>query len=589
MRPNTSVAIETFIENFNRQNLFTFDLADALNEVYSSAEFKDLLHALILSPAYEKQLGEEFLHADALDAVSPCRQLSSGLAMSQRKFFSLFYQLVGAFCSATGNVWQTFSERIDKDEVASKARVSDQLLKSNDQNYYEGLIDNLSESNPHAVHPTSSYRISKGYVVSSEDDKSVEAVMSMSTFTSIRITSDVLDPKNETLKKIYKHEGRCIAVIDQNVNDHYATEIKSYFDHHKIKLEKLVYRAMEVDKGIGTVEHMLGDFKRLGVTRNAPVLIVGGGVLADTAGLACALYHRNTPYIMLSTSIVAGIDAGPSPRTCCDGFGYKNLFGSYHAPVMSITDRSFFKTMRVGWLRHGVAEIIKMAVVKNIKLFEMLEDADDGLIESGFGSKIEDPEHLIHDQADRIIAAAMRSYVEAEYDNLYETHQCRPHAYGHTWSPGFEISAGLLHGHAVSIGMGFGAYLSYKKQWITSDQLHRILTLISRYDLSLWHQILDDKELVWSAQVKMEEKRGKQLAAPLPKGEIGRCGYLNDLSKKELFEALEAYKEVCQVYPRLGLGVEAHCADVGLENPATVGTNQKPQAVINKKAVGSGK
>ena len=102
-------------------------------------------------------------------------------------------------------------------------------------------------------------------------------------------------------------------------------------------------------------------FKRLGVSRNEPVLIIGGGVLTDTGGLACALYHRNTPYVMLSTSIVAGIDAGPSPRTCCDGFGYKNLFGAYHAPVLSLTDRSFFKTLKEGWLRHGIAEIIKMA------------------------------------------------------------------------------------------------------------------------------------------------------------------------------------------------------------------------------------
>ena len=69
----------------------------------------------------------------------------------------------------------------------------------------------------------------------------------------------------------------------------------------------------------------------------------------------------------------------------------------------------------------------------------------------------------------------MRSYVEAEYDNLFETHQCRPHAYGHTWSPGFELQAGLLHGHAVSIGMGLGAFLSHKIGWLNENSLLRIL------------------------------------------------------------------------------------------------------------------
>ena len=83
----------------------------------------------------------------------------------------------------------------------------------------------------------------------------------------------------------------------------------------------------------------------------------------------------------------------------------------------------------------------------------------------------------------------MRSYVEAEYDNLFETHQCRPHAYGHTWSPRFELQAGLLHGHAVSVGMGV-ELLSDEKEWLDKKSLFRILQLISDFELSLWHEIL---------------------------------------------------------------------------------------------------
>merc|ERR1719189_1829420 len=54
----------------------------------------------------------------------------------------------------------------------------------------------------------------------------------------------------------------------------------------------------------------------------------------------------------------------------------------------------------------------------------------------------------------------MEGYVRSEYGNLWETHQCRPHAYGHTWSPGYELPAGMLHGHAVATCMGYGAYLA---------------------------------------------------------------------------------------------------------------------------------
>merc|ERR1712241_1488461 len=86
--------------------------------------------------------------------------------------------------------------------------------------------------------------------------------------------------------------------------------------------------------------------------------------------------------------IVSGIDAGPSPRTCCDGHGYKNVFGAYHPPILTLTDRSFFKTLRKGWVRHGIAEIIKMAVVKDISLFELLEKHSARLIETKFGTEM---------------------------------------------------------------------------------------------------------------------------------------------------------------------------------------------------------
>ena len=94
------------------------------------------------------------------------------------------------------------------------------------------------------------------------------------------------------------------------------------------------------------MQKILEDFKRNCCTRNEPIL-VGGGVITDLAGFAAGLYHRGTPYI----------DAGPSVRTCCDGDGYKNLFGTFHPPVFTITDRHFFGILRTGWLPHGLSEI----------------------------------------------------------------------------------------------------------------------------------------------------------------------------------------------------------------------------------------
>ena len=566
----TTSAVKAFISAHDCEPLAYENLENAIEAICCSEQFRSLLLSLIDSPAFAKELGEEFAKAGAVKGLSACRKLRSCLNLSLSNFFGLLAELILAFDETVGAEWYAFANKIHSTELG-KTKLLDRLLDSKDKEFYQDLAERLVKENPHAVYPTSNYRESRGYVESTADDQNIEAVVRSSTFTSIRVIDNSLDPEQLLLRDTYISHGRCVCLVDQNVERFFGEQLEHYFDYHNIKLEKLVYRAMEVDKGIYTVEKMLGDFKRLGVSRNEPVLIVGGGVLADTGGLACALYHRNTPYVMLSTSIVAGIDAGPSPRTCCDGFGYKNLFGAYHPPAMSITDRYFFKTLKEGWLRHGIIEIIKMAVTKDAELFEYMEQAGPRLIETRFGTLDCPPENEMNELSQKILGAALRSYVAAEYDNMYETHQCRPHAYGHTWSPGFEIEAGLLHGHAVSIGMGFGAYLSYRLNWISEDQFHRIMRLISSFGLSLWHDIMHKTDTLWQSQVKIIEKRGGNLAAPLPKGEIGQCGYLNSLSRQELDDAVAEYREICADYPRNGLGIEPHCRDVGLEDPSTVG------------------
>ncbi len=565
----TTSAVKAFISEHDCDPLEYQNLDNAVEAICCNEQFRNLLLSLINSPAFSEELGVEFAVANAVKGLSSCRKLRSSLNLSLSNFFGLLAELFSAFDEATGKEWYTFANRIHSESLG-KTKLLDLLLNSTERDFYQDLAAHLVEENPHAIYPTSNYRESRGYVESTADDQTIEAVVRSSTFTSVRVVDNSLNPEELMLRDTYISHGRCVCLVDQNVEGYFGEQLEHYFDYHEIKLEKLVYRAMEVDKGIRTVEKMLGDFKNLGVSRNEPVLIVGGGVLADTGGLACALYHRNTPYIMLSTSIVAGIDAGPSPRTCCDGFGYKNLFGAYHPPVLSITDRYFFRTLREGWLRHGIIEIIKMAVTKDAELFNYMEQAGPQLIETRFGTMNCEPESEINDLSQKILGAALRSYVAAEYDNMYETHQCRPHAYGHTWSPGFEIEAGLLHGHAVSIGMGFGAYLSYRMNWINQEQFERIMRLISSFGLSLWHDIMSKTDTLWASQQKIFEKRGGNLAAPLPKGEIGQCGYLNSLTREELDQAVVEYQEICNSYPRRGLGIEPHCSDVGLEDPSTV-------------------
>ena len=538
-----------------------------LEALLSNKNVQSMLIMVSRLPVFSHEMGVAFKHD--LDLLAALKKLKYFWNLPQSQLLILMValarQLEGPSAAAPLEAFQ--QELAQMPEHLEPVRKLARELPSEIRGDYVDNAALLEVADAHAVYPTSIYRQCDALTLATKDASTIEAVMSTTLTTTIKIARNVLDPSNQLLSSVYTPLGRCVAVVDDKVDKLFGAELDAYFEANGIKFTKLVYSGNEVDKDIRDVERILVDMKELGQGRHEPLLVVGGGVIADIAGFAAALYSRNTPYVMLCTSIVSGIDAGPSPRVCCNGFDYKNLYGAYHPPVLTITDRGFWKTLHPGWLRHGVAEIIKMAVMKDITLFELMEKWGEKCLRTNFGTlgdSVDDPE--FQDVCDLIVGKAMEGYVRSEYGNLWETHQCRPHAYGHTWSPGYELPAGMLHGQAVGTCMGFGAYLSYKVGFINETEMTRILKVISDCELSLYHPIMDNSAAVWKSQVAMIEKRGGNLCAPIPRP-LGESGYLNEISEEDLDLRMKEYKAICQSYPRNGRGVEEHCVDVGLEDP----------------------
>jgi len=538
---------------------------EKLNALLSDSKMQTMLINFSRLPAFSKEMGRAF--QNDLDMLRTLKQVKYFWNLPKSQLTILLDQLAvqtsGAekaapFAQLEKEIAAT-PDHMEKIKDIARNLPSEALAK------YRENADYLEEADPHAVYPTSIYRTCDALTLATSD--TIEAVMSTSITTTIKITRNVLDPSNRLLYDMYKPLGRCVAVIDDKVEKLYGTQIDNYFATHGIEYVKLQYSGNEADKDIRDVERILVDLKGHAVARNEPLLVIGGGVIADIAGLAASLYSRNTPYVMLTTSIVSGIDAGPSPRVCCNGFDYKNLYGAYHPPVLTLTDRGMWKTLHHGWLRHGIAEIIKMAVVEDKSLFELLEKWGSTLVHTKFGTEgdsVNDP--AFQDEMDLIVGKAMEGYVRSEYGNLWETHQCRPHAYGHTWSPGYELPAGMLHGHAVATCMGYGAYLAHLDGFVSENEMNRIHKTISDCELSLWHPIMDDHDMVWKSHLAMIEKRGGNLCAPVPKP-LGKTGYINDLTREQLDKTMDEYKVIASKYPRNGMGVDPHCVDVGLEDP----------------------
>ncbi|MFN3361172.1 MAG: sedoheptulose 7-phosphate cyclase [Pseudanabaenaceae cyanobacterium] len=359
---------------------------------------------------------------------------------------------------------------------------------------------------------------------------------------------------NREIADCYKLFGRCLMVIDPVIYSLYREEINSYFAHYEIALTVFPIVIKETDKNLRTFERIIDAFVDFGLIRKEPVLVVGGGLMTDVVGFACAAYRRSTNYIRVPTTLIGLIDASVAIKVAVNHGKLKNRLGAYHASQKVILDFSFLRTLPIAQVRNGMAELIKIAIVAHADLFAKLEEYGEDLLHTRFGFL--DGSEELRQVGHYITYEAIKRMLELEVPNLHELDLDRVIAYGHTWSPTLELAPEIpmFHGHAVNIDMAFSATIAWQRGYITETELHRILGLMSRVGLALDSEYFTP-ELLWRATESIVRTRdGKQRAAvPRP---IGTCYFINDLTKEELTQTLFLHKEICQSYPRQGAGID---------------------------------
>ena len=373
---------------------------------------------------------------------------------------------------------------------------------------------------------------------------------------SLIYVNRVFDIKNPELAQTYKDFGRCLAVVDANVNKFYGSQIEEYFQHYDIDLTVFPVTITEPNKSIETFSKIVDAFVDFKLVRKEPVLVVGGGLVTDVTGFACSAYRRRSNYIRIPTTLIGLIDASVAIKVAVNHKKLKNRLGAYHASKKVFLDFSFLGTLPTEQVRNGMAELVKIAVVANEEVFNLLEEHGEELLRTHFGNIYGTPE--TKEIAQKVTYEAIKTMLELEVPNLHELDLDRVIAYGHTWSPTLELAprVPIYHGHAVNIDMALSATIAEKRGYISTEQRDRILGLMSRIGLSLDHPLLDE-ELLWRATESISLTRdGKQRAA-MPKP-IGTCVFANDLTREELASAVAEHKEICQNYPRGGEGVDVY-------------------------------
>ncbi len=373
---------------------------------------------------------------------------------------------------------------------------------------------------------------------------------------SLLCVDGVFDLHNPQLAESYRPFGRCLAVIDANVEQLYGSLLRNYFKYYELDLTVFPITITEPNKSIDTCLRIIDAFTQFRLVRKEPVLVIGGGLITDVAGFACSMYRRSSNYIRIPTTLIGLIDASVAIKVAVNHGKLKNRLGAYHASQIVMLDFSFLQTLPTAQVRNGMAELIKIAVVANSEVFDLLEQHGEALLQTHFGY-LDDSSDL-RQIGHRATHAAIKTMLELETPNLHELDLDRVIAYGHTWSPTLELAPQIpmFHGHAVNIDMAFSATIAARRGYITADERDRILRLMSRVGLALDHPLFEEA-LIWQATESITLTRDGLQRAAMPRP-IGDCFFVNDLTRQELAEALQEHKQLCAAYPRAGAGVEMY-------------------------------
>ena len=234
------------------------------------------------------------------------------------------------------------------------------------------------------------------------------------------------------------------------------------------------------------VEQMLRDLSSRQIDRQSFAIAIGGGAVLDAVGFAAAIFHRGVRHIRCPTTVLAQDDSGVGVKNAINAFGFKNLLGTFDPPFAVINDSAFLDALPEREKRGGMAEAVKVALIRDADFFAWLERESDALARF-------EPNAL-----DTLVrrCATLHMHQIAHGGDPFETGSARPLDYGH-WSAhkleGLTRNA-LRHGEAVAIGIALDARYSVLSGLLADGEDLRVLRLLARLGLPLWDDALDLKD-----------------------------------------------------------------------------------------------
>jgi 3-dehydroquinate synthase len=172
-------------------------------------------------------------------------------------------------------------------------------------------------------------------------------------------------------------------------------------------------------------------------------------------------------------------------------------------------------------IRQGLAEIVKIALIRDAGLFQLLERSGERLAETRFAHPVT--------EGQLVISRSIALMLEELRSNPYENRTlARGVDMGHTFSPAIESDSGFAvpHGDAVAIDIAFTCRIAANLGLFGHEDAARVLRLLARFGLPT-DSVLLDIGLCRAAIRSAVLHRGGNLNLVVPTA-IGQAGFIRE-------------------------------------------------------------
>lgn len=193
-------------------------------------------------------------------------------------------------------------------------------------------------------------------------------------------------------------------------------------------------------------ERILGE----GIDERSVVLTLGGGTVANIGGFLAATLMRGIGLIHLPTTVMAQCDAAIGIKQGINGDKGKNLLGAYYEPHAILVDPDVLVTQPERWIKDGLAECIKHALVQDMAFYHFLRS---------WNCDVQDVSFL-----ERAVTTNISLKLALMEKDMKEDREAMVLQYGHEVGHAVEYLSGFSYGHGEAIVFGMRA--SVEAAWL---------------------------------------------------------------------------------------------------------------------------